>query len=205
MPAADPRTEKNILSFVNEFYFKNLRAPSLREIEAATGYSRQTAQRYLKKMDSEGILSYDGKMGKIITEAMEKRQSESAGMVQIPVIGKIACGSPTEQQEQKNGSIDFPVTLLGPGDFFVLEAYGDSMKEAGIFEGDLVIAKRSANASYGDIIVAIDENNENTLKTLLYDKAKGRPYLHPENSSYSDIYPNEIKIQGVAVKVIKNL
>ena len=65
--------------------------------------------------------------------------------------------------------------------------------------------RKQSSADYGKIIVAIDENNENTLKRFLYDEKKKRPYLHPENKKYKDIYSDEIKIQGVAVKVIKNL
>ena len=79
------------------------------------------------------------------------------------------------------------------------------LSNAGIEENDLVIVRRQSSAEYGNIVVAIDENNENTLKRFMYDKKKKRPYLHPENDKYDDIYQNEIKIQGVAVKVIKNL
>ncbi len=198
-----PNTDGIIIDFVNEFYDKYLRSPSLREIETETGLSRQTSMRYLKRMDEEGILRYDGKVGTIVTEYIEKRTSKK--FEELSIIGKIACGNPVTEEETRIGTIDFPIALLGSGEFFVLQAYGDSMINAGIEENDLVIVRRQSSADYGKIVVAIDENSENTLKRFMYDKKKKRPYLHPENDKYDDIYQNEIKIQGVAVKVIKNL
>lgn len=198
-----PNTDGILIDFVNEFYDKYLRSPSLREIETETGLSRQTSMRYLKRMDEEGILKYDGKVGTIVTEYIEKRTSKK--FEELNIIGKIACGDPVTEEETRIGTIDFPIALLGSGEYFVLQAYGDSMIDAGIEEKDLVIVRRQSSADYGKIVVAIDENNENTLKRFMYDKKKKRPYLHPENDKYDDIYQNEIKIQGVAVKVIKNL
>ncbi|MBQ6468315.1 MAG: repressor LexA [Clostridia bacterium] len=198
-----PNTDGIIIDFVNEFYDKYLRSPSLREIETETGLSRQTSMRYLKRMDEEGILKYDGKVGTIVTEYIEKRTSKK--FEELNIVGKIACGNPVTEEETRIGTIDFPIALLGSGEYFVLQAYGDSMINAGIEENDLVIVRRQSSAEYGKIVVAIDENNENTLKRFMYDKKKKRPYLHPENDKYDDIYQNEIKIQGVAVKVIKNL
>ena len=198
-----PNTDGIIIDFVNEFYDKYLRSPSLREIETETGLSRQTSMRYLKRMDEEGILKYDGKVGTIVTEYIEKRTSKK--FEELNIVGKIACGNPVTEEETRIGTIDFPIALLGSGEYFVLQAYGDSMINAGIEENDLVIVRRQSSADYGKIVVAIDENNENTLKRFMFDKKKKRPYLHPENDKYDDIYQNEIKIQGVAVKVIKNL
>lgn len=198
-----PNTDGIIIDFVNEFYDKYLRSPSLREIETETGLSRQTSMRYLKRMDEEGILKYDGRVGTIVTEYIEKRTSKK--FEELNIVGKIACGNPVTEEETRIGTIDFPIALLGSGKYFVLQAYGDSMINVGIEENDLVIVRRQSSADYGKIVVAIDENNENTLKRFMYDKKKKRPYLHPENDKYDDIYQNEIKIQGVAVKVIKNL
>ena len=198
-----PNTDGIIIDFVNEFYDKYLRSPSLREIETETGLSRQTSMRYLKRMDEEGILKYDGKVGTIVTEYIEKRTSKK--FEELNIVGKIACGNPVTEEETRIGTIDFPIALLGSGEYFVLQAYGDSMIDAGIEENDLVIVRRQSSAEYGKIVVAIDENSENTLKRFMFDKKKKRPYLHPENDKYDDIYQNEIKIQGVAVKVIKNL
>lgn len=79
------------------------------------------------------------------------------------------------------------------------------MIEAGISDGDLVVIEQTDRAEYGRIVAALDENNGSTLKRLVYDKRKKRPVLHPENSSKQDICPDEIVVQGVAVKVINDL
>ena len=196
-PALNDRLE----SFVNEFYNQNLRAPSLREIESGTGISRQTAQRYLVAMREEGRLAYGGHGP--VTNYMASRTEVTTRA--LPVVGSIICGGPAGEEEQILGTLDFPVSLLGKGEFFVLRAYGDSMVEAGIEAGDLVIVRREHTASPGRIVVALDEEGQTTLKRLAYNRSRGRYYLHPENEAYSDIYPAELRIQGVAVKVIKEL
>ena len=160
-----PNTDGIIIDFVNEFYDKYLRSPSLREIETETGLSRQTSMRYLKRMDEEGILKYDGKVGTIVTEYIEKRTSKK--FEELNIVGKIACGNPVTEEETRIGTIDFPIALLGSGEYFVLQAYGDSMINAGIEENDLVIVRRQSSSEYGKIVVAIDENNENTLKRFM--------------------------------------
>ena len=91
------------------------------------------------------------------------------------------------------------------GEYFVLLADGESMTDAGIDDGDYVIVRKTNTADYGKIIVALDNDNRNTLKRLEFDNEKKRPYLHPENKKYKDIYPAKLSIQGVAEKVIKNL
>ena len=194
---------KRILDYVNEYYDKYYRSPSLRDIEAAIGIPRATVGLYLNNLKAEGVIDYDGKRETIITDYIKSVAEKKTERLNI--IGKIACGNPVTEEETRIGTIDFPTALLGSGEYFVLQAYGDSMIDAGIEENDLVIVKRQSSAEYGKIIVAIDENNENTLKRFLFDEKKKRPYLHPENKKYKDIYSDEINIQGVAVKVIKNL
>ena len=194
---------KIIIDYINEYYDKYYRSPSLRDIEAAVGIPRATVGLYLNNLKAEGVIDYDGKRETIITDYIKSVAEKKTERLNI--IGKIACGNPVTEEESRIGTIDFPIALLGSGEYFVLQAYGDSMIDAGIEENDLVIVKRQSSADYGKIIVAIDENNENTLKRFLYDEKKKRPYLHPENKKYKDIYSDEINIQGVAVKVIKNL
>ena len=194
---------KIIIDYVNEYYDKYYRSPSLRDIEAAVGIPRATVGLYLNSLKAEGVIDYDGKRETIITDYIKSVAQKTTEKLNI--VGKIACGNPVTEEETRIGTVDFPIALLGSGEYFVLQAYGDSMIDAGIEENDLVIVRRQSSADYGKIVVAIDENSENTLKRFMYDKKKKRPYLHPENDKYDDIYQNEIKIQGVAVKVIKNL
>jgi len=192
-------TEERIISFVNEFYDDMCRSPSLREIEQGTNISRQTAQRYLKALDCANIIKYDGKT--IITEHI--KNNTAASVLHLPIIGRIACGSFSLEEQKIDGSLDFPSSLLEPGHYFALKAYGDSMTNIGIDESDLVIVRSQSSANIGDIVVAIDDNNNNTLKRLMHNGE--RFYLHPENEKYQDIFPAELRIQGVAVKVIKDI
>ncbi|MCQ2477545.1 MAG: LexA family transcriptional regulator [Clostridia bacterium] len=194
---------KIILDYVNEYYDENYRSPSLRDIEAATGIPRATVGLYLNHLREEGVILYDGKKETIITDYIESLVGKKTEKLNI--IGKVVCGNPVSETQTNLGTIDFPISLLGSGKYFVLKAYGDSMNGAGIEEDDLVIVRQQAHAEYGQIVVAIDDKNENTLKRYLYDNESGRPYLHPENEKYPDIYSDEISIQGVAVKVIKSL
>lgn len=203
MRSKSQETINDILDFVNSYFDENKCSPSLREIEKFTGISRQTAFRYLRDMDERGILQYDGKRGTIITKHMESSSSDH--ILQLPVLGSIACGLPTTEEEESGEYIDFPASLLGKGKYFVLKTRHDSMINAGIEDGDLVIIKQQSEARTGQIVVALDEDGQNTLKRLEYNSKLGRYYLHPENEDYDDIYPEEIVIQGVAVKVLKDL
>lgn len=201
MRAKSPEKAKAIVEYVDSFFEENLRTPSIREIEAGTGISRPMVQRYLVDMDEKGILKYKG--GNIITEFIEQLTSNNT--VRLPISGAIPCGEPQTEEEWKDDFIEFPASMLGKGEYFVLLADGDSMIDAGIDDRDYVIVRKTNTADYGKIVVALDNDGRNTLKRLEFDSIKKRPYLHPENKKYKDIYPAELSIQGVAEKVIKNL
>lgn len=192
-------TAHTIEEYVNTFFDKNRRSPSLREMENELHFSRQTIHRYLIEMNAEGYLTYDGKS--IITDHIDALTKHNVR--QLPIIGSIACGFPASETQQVDGYIDIPESFLNCGEYFVLKARGDSMKDAGIDDGDAVIVRSQQNAEPGNIVVAIDDENKNTLKRLLFNGS--RFYLHPENRKYPDLYLSEIKIQGVAIKVIKDL
>ena len=97
-----------------------------------------------------------------------------------------------------------PISLFSSGDFYLLRASGDSMIKVGICDGDLVLVRRQNHADDGQIVVALMED-EATLKRYYREPQNRRIRLHPENDSMEDIYVDNCAIQGVAVKVIKNL
>ena len=97
-----------------------------------------------------------------------------------------------------------PTEWLGSGEYFLLRANGDSMVDAGIDDEDIVIIRKTSEAEDGDIVVALVDN-ENTLKRLYRDEKKRKIVLHPENPDYDDIVVDYCEIQGVAVKVLKDL
>ena len=190
-----------MIEYIDNYYRENRHTPSLREIEAKLGFSRQSALRYLQELDREGVVKYDGKS--VVTPYIEKLTCYTVRRVQI--VGSIPCGTPTVEEQMNGEFVSIPSEWLGDGRYFILRASGDSMIEAGISDGDLVVIEQTDRAEYGQIVAALDENNGSTLKRLVYDKRKKRPVLHPENSSMKDICPDEIVVQGVAVKVIKDL
>lgn len=127
----------------------------------------------------------------------------AANMQSIPMYGRIAAGSPIEAIRDENGSLDIPPTIIGNGDHYALEVDGDSMINAGINNGDIVIIKKTDNVRDGDIVVALVDGEEVTLKRLKRDK--GKVILIPENDEYRDqVYnPEQVMIQGKLASLMR--
>lgn len=180
-----------VKQYVEGYYTRFHRIPSNAEVAAEFGIDRTTVYRYLKELKASGHRF----------DMIEKTETD---MISVPLAGVIPCGSPEMQVECVDRYYAFPRELLGNGEFFMLTASGESMIDAGIDSGDLVIVRKQLDAYDGDIVAAL-VGNESTLKTFLSDE-KGRHYLHPENSSglYKDI-KDPFSIQGVAVRVIKKI
>ena len=195
----NPETMERIERFVDDFFDRHLRTPSMREIESGTGLSRQTASSYLRAMAEQGLLEYDG--GSIITEHIRSRAD--AQTVSLPIIGRVAAGVLTAAEEVREGFVEVPLSVLGSSEYFALRVYGESMIRAGIYDGDLVIVRKAQSATVGQIVVAIDDEGQTTLKRLAHDGE--RYYLHPENPAFEDIYPNELRVQGVAELMFRDL
>lgn len=121
--------------------------------------------------------------------------SAANDVIELPLHGRIAAGAPIEALEG-HSSLPVPAALLGPGDHYALEVSGDSMVEAGIFDGDFALIKRTSTARDGEIVVALIDNEEATLKYLYRDGAMVR--LDPANASYSaQVYqPGQVEVQG---------
>lgn len=202
MKRRDPNKANQIEWFVNSYFEKHLHTPSLREIENGVGFSRQTIHRYLVEMNTSGRLQYCD--GRITTSYME---SEFSHTVSLPLLaGSISCGAP----KMEEGWCGHDISCLidrhsGDNTYYALYASGDSMKDAGIEPGDYIIVRKTNVANIGQIVVALTDHHESTLKRLTYNETLCRPVLHPENNAYNDIAPNVIEIQGVAVCVIKSL
>ena len=116
-------------------------------------------------------------------------------IIDVPLHGRIAAGAPIEAIEGQS-SMHVPAALLGPGEHYALEVSGDSMIEAGIFDGDFALVKRTDTARDGEIVVALVDNEEATLKYLRKDA--GRVVLDPANGAYeAQVYePHRVQVQG---------
>ncbi len=176
-------------------------SPSLSDIMKYMDMSKSTAYRYILELERRGIVSYSGKKT-LETDLQRKMKS---GFRKVPLVGEIICGSPDEQEEYISEYLALPEDWLD-GDCFLLKAYGDSMIDIGIEKNDLILVKRCETAADGQVVVALTENG-NTLKRLFWEG--NVPRLHAENRSFSpenvDFYPKSLTIQGIALKVIKNI
>lgn len=200
MRSKNPRLMEQIKEFAEEYYRDNGKTPSNKVIAEAMGIGRSTVYYYLVEMAKRGMISYEN--GEISSENIRKLTPE---VNYAALVGAIPCGEPDERKELVEEYIPLPVSVFGNGDFYVLRASGDSMIEAQIFSGDLIVIEKTNTADVGDIVVALTDESLNTLKRLCFDERKGRYYLHPENPDYEDIYVSSLSIQGVARHIIKAL
>ena len=113
-------------------------------------------------------------------------------------------GIPLLSEENVESYVKLPTELVGRGDYYFLRANGDSMMNAGIDDGDFVLINKTTEANNGDIVVALIDN-ENTLKRLYRDDKNRKIILHPENEKYEDISVDYCQVQGVAVKILKDI
>ena len=193
-----------ILNFVNKYFDDIGRSPSTREIESATGISRPTVQRYLRELCQRGEIEYDGHRG-IITDYM---RGATEGTSPVLMGNSIPCGMLSEVCDAELESIRMPTALIGSGDFFLLRARGNSMINAGIDDGDLVLIKRCERVREGRIAAFLYDNSETTLKRFKQDK--NAIYLIPENDAMEPIVirgndRGRLIIQGEAIMVMKDL
>lgn len=189
-----------IEDYINDYKDKNGSTPTVREIESGIGLSKATVSRYLSYMRDNGMIDYAGHRN-ITTKEGRKTRDES---VKVPVLGSVSCGVPKYAEENIEEYVRLPVALFGRGQFFILRANGDSMIDADIYDGDLVLIRQQNYADEGQIVVALMED-EATLKRYYPEPENHRVRLHPENEMLDDIYVDDCIIQGVAVKVIKDL
>lgn len=199
MRGKNPETAARIRRCIDRYCMETGTAPSIRAIADATGIPRPTVQRYLVALGSSGEISYEG--GKITTGATEKFSGEQ---VTVALLGEVACGLPGYAEEHIETYLRLPRALIGSGNCYLLRARGESMIEAGIAPGDLVLVRESATALPGQIAVVL-VGEEATLKRYYPEPEKKRIRLHPENREMPDLYVTHAVVQGVAVKVIKEL
>lgn len=200
MRSKNPKYFRLLEDFIDNYKADNGGSPTVREISDSTGLSTATVSRYLSHMRENGMIEYEGHRN-IITRRQQKMQLET---IEVPLLGQVSCGVPKFAEENIEGYVRLPVALFGRGEFFLLRANGDSMIEADICDGELVLIRQQNYANPGQIVVALMED-EATLKRFYPEPHRHRVRLHPENSNMKDIYVMDCVIQGVAVKVLKDL
>lgn len=195
----DPGVTESIRDYLNRYVRRTGDTPSIRTIAAGTGIPRQTVQRYLSAMGEAGEIEYRG--GRIRTPLGEKMQG---GTTPVPLLGQVACGLPGYAEEHVETYLPLPDYLTGGADCFLLRARGESMIGVGIEEGDLVLVRAQNTARSGEIAVVL-VGEEATLKRYYPEPESHRIRLHPENPQMADLYVPAANVQGVALRVIKEL
>lgn len=191
----------SIIDYIDGYYLKNNCVPTMQEIADAIHLNKSNVSRNLQAMKERGLIEINGGWRGVKTKRISKILSE---VTQVPIVGSIACGTPMLAEENIESYIPISISILGPGNFFALHAKGNSMINANICDGDFVIVKQQNTANEGQIIVALIEN-EAALKRFYIDKKNKKIRLHPENDDMEDMYFDSINIQGIVVKVIKDI
>ncbi len=195
MRSKDKELIAAIERFIRNYTDSNGISPTLQDVADGIGSTKPTVQRYVAQMRKDGIIDYSGRRTMVSTKA-------KAPIARVPLLGSVACGIPKFAEENIEEYLPLPLSLIGKGDFFILRAYGDSMIEAGINDGDMVIIRKQNTANEGQMVVALVDD-EATLKRFYPEKDRIR--LHPENSTMEDIFVDNCEIQGIAVKVLKDI
>ena len=198
---AQQRQEK-ILSYIKNYMYNNGYPPSVREIGSAVGLSSSsTVHKYLHQLEQLGKINrYSNKPRTIVVRS----NMSPVANINIPLIGTVTAGAPILAYENIEEVYSLPQNLVGyTADMFMLHISGDSMINAGIFDGDIVIVKQQNSADNGDIVVALINDEIATVKRLLY--INGRIILKPENDNMASIIEYDVKILGKVIGLYRQL
>lgn len=204
--------EKAVLNIIIDSVKHKGYPPSVREIGEMVGLSSSSSvHSYLKRLEEKGYIRRDPTKPRAIeiinTEAepetqVNERVFNDEELVSVPLLGQVAAGVPLLAVENIDDMVTLPRSFTGFGDFFMLTVRGESMIEAGILDGDIVLVRRQENVNNGEIGVALLEE-EATLKRVFKEKNMIR--LQPENSNLSPIFVRDVKILGKAVGLIRKI
>lgn len=194
------KKQEEVLAFIKKFVVTHGYPPSVREICKGMNLSSPaTVHTHLKQLEMKGIIRKENSKFRTLELLVDNEYEEkNEELVKVPLLGKISCGNPIEAIEQPNEFFTIPATLIPAKEsVFTLKCSGDSMINVGIYDGDYIIVQKQKVARNGDIVVALTEDNEVTLKTFYKEKNYIR--LQPENDTLSPIIVNNCTILGKAI------
>ena len=185
--------EQKVLDYVKNFKLENGFAPSVRDICRDLNYkSTSTVHMYLNRLERFGYITKEDGKSRAIT-----LQEDGPKVCAVPIIGTVAAGQPILAEENFDGYVGY-VGVRGDAELFALKVKGESMIEAGLLDGDLVIAEKTCYADNGEIVVALVDN-EATVKTFF--RENGHYRLQPENETMAPIIVTEVDILGKVVAI----
>lgn len=201
--------QKAILDFIKAEVKDKGYPPSVREIGEAVGLaSSSTVHGHLARLEKKGFIRRDPTKPRAIEildeEFFQSSQLEPAYSVRVPVLGKVTAGQPITAVENVDEYFPLPERYAHESEsIYMLTIQGDSMIEAGIHDGDYVIVRQQSTARNGDIVVAMTDENEATVKRFFKEKNYFR--LQPENSSMEPIILSDVTILGKVIGVFRDI
>jgi repressor LexA len=202
--------QREIWSFLVDYVDRHGYPPTVREIGAAVGLaSPSTVHAHLANLERAGLLRRDPTKPRALElvgrdKAAAKGAETAAELPKLPLLGQIAAGGPLLAEENVEDEIAVPESLHGD---FLLRVKGDSMIEAGILDGDVVVVRRAQDAQNGEIVVALagDDETADEATVKRFFRESGRVRLQPENSALEPIYARHVRILGKVVGVFREL
>jgi repressor LexA len=202
--------QRDILEFVNSHVRRNGYPPTVREIGRAVGLtSPSTVHAHLAALEKGGLIRRDATKPRALEVIEGGRRDDRAAAAPprppvqtLPLVGEVAAGGPVVAEELIEDYVAVPEQLCGDADF-LLTVKGESMIEAGILPGDFVVVRRQQDARNGEIVVALVDEEDATVKRFFRDG--GRVRLQPENQTMEPLYPERVAILGVVVGVLRRL
>ncbi len=209
------RKQSELLTYLSDHMRQHDVPPSFDEMRDALGLaSKSGVHRLVSGLEERGYIRRLANRARAIeilkpltvaAGGVVKRAVETASdLVSLPLLGRIAAGTPIEALSDPTNHLEIPASMVGSGEHFALEIIGDSMVGAGILDGDTVVIQRAETARHGEIVVALINQQEATLKTLL--KEPGRVGLEAANPRYETRYfsTGEVEVQGKLAGLIRN-
>lgn len=201
------KRQEDVLTYIKKYVVEHGYPPSTREIGSALGLSSPaTVHTHLKKLEDAGCIRKTNSKFRTIEIVGENEfaKKDDEELVKVPLLGRISCGNPIEAIENPDDWFTLPASLIPAREtIFTLKASGESMINKGIYDGDIVIVQKQKVARNGDIIVAMTDDNEVTLKTFYKEKDHIR--LQPENDTMSPIILDNCMILGKAIGLYRSL
>ncbi|MGW6376730.1 transcriptional repressor LexA [Rhodococcus sp. NPDC055112] len=202
-----PPRQQRILAVIRDFVVEKGYSPSTRQIGDAVGLrSPSTVSKHLKSLEENGFLRRGDSVSRPIDVRLFLRGSatreSTKGSVQVPVVGDIAAGTPILAEEHADDMLTVPRELVGSGTVFGLRVRGDSMVDAAILDGDIVVVRQQHEAHSGQIVAAMIDG-EATVK--VYRRRNGHIYLEPRNPAFEVIDGDEAVVLGKVVSVMRRV
>jgi repressor LexA len=202
--------QREIIEFVNQHVDQYGYPPTVREIGQAVGLtSPSTVHAHLARLEGAGLIRRDKTKPRAL-EVMEGGRGRSAAVAGapqrnvnvLPLVGEVAAGAPVVADDRIEDMVAVPDQLCADADF-VLTVKGESMIEAGILPGDLVVVRKQDDARNGEIVVALVGDEDATVKRFF--REHGRVRLQPENATMEPIYSDEVRVLGTVKAVLRRL